>query len=179
MKYDPEAAKALLKEAGIREGTPFEILISPAAYAKVKEVAEAIAANLKAIGLDAKVRAMEQAAWIQAFLAGEGQAWVAGWGTVTADGQFGLFLTYHSSFTGFKTKYANKDVDAYLEKARDSLKPDERLAAYKKAQEIIWDEMPMVPLYESPIAIGLSKHVKNFTVMPNFYNVVAVDTVLE
>jgi len=178
-EYNPEKARALLQEAGVPEGTPFEILVSPAAYAKVKEVAEAIAAQLQEVGLDARVRAMEQGAWIQAFLGGEGQAWIAGWGVVTADSQFGMFLPFHSSATGGTTKYANPEVDALLEAARGTADPAARLEAYQEAQAIIWDELPQIPLYESPIAVGVNWRVQNFQVMPNFYNLVTVETELK
>lgn len=78
------------------------------------------------------------------------------------------YLFWHSTQVGENgynvANFQNKDVDQLLEDARQTLKQDERQDKYKKFQEIITEELPIISLY-SPIYIYPQiKKIKNFNI---------------
>ena len=58
--YDPEKAKALLKEAGFENGFSFEWTIA-GTFQKSNEIAEAVSNQLKQVGIDVTIRRLERA----------------------------------------------------------------------------------------------------------------------
>jgi peptide/nickel transport system substrate-binding protein len=66
--YEPERAKALMKEAGA-VGTPIEYVDRPGSFPRAGEVGEIIVNSLNEIGFKATLRHLEAAQWREAFLA--------------------------------------------------------------------------------------------------------------
>ncbi len=60
--FDPEAAKALLKEAGVAEGTKITLKLPPPSYAR--RGGEIIASQLRNVGLDVEIIPVEWAVWL-------------------------------------------------------------------------------------------------------------------
>jgi peptide/nickel transport system substrate-binding protein len=60
--YDPSAAKALLKEAGVAPGTKFRLVLPPPEYAR--RGGEIIASQLKAVGIETEIVPVEWAQWL-------------------------------------------------------------------------------------------------------------------
>lgn len=60
--YDPAAAKALLKEAGVAQGTRVRLVLPPPEYAR--RSGEIIASQLKAVGFDVEIVPVEWAQWL-------------------------------------------------------------------------------------------------------------------
>ena len=58
--YDPDKAKALLKEAGYEDGFSFEWTIA-GTFQKSSEIAEAVSNQLKQVGIDVTIRRLERA----------------------------------------------------------------------------------------------------------------------
>ena len=61
--YDPDQAKSLLAAAGFADGFDVEILSQP--VDPQKTIAQALQADLVAVGINAKARIMPQDAWLQ------------------------------------------------------------------------------------------------------------------
>jgi peptide/nickel transport system substrate-binding protein len=61
--HDPEAAKALLAEAGHAEGFATTLALPPPAYAR--RGGEIVAAQLRAVGIEAEIVNMEWAQWLE------------------------------------------------------------------------------------------------------------------
>ncbi|MCP8937683.1 ABC transporter substrate-binding protein [Alsobacter sp. SYSU M60028] len=60
--YDIAKAKALLKEAGVAEGTKMKLVLPPPEYAR--RSGEIIASQLKKVGIEAEIVPMEWAQWL-------------------------------------------------------------------------------------------------------------------
>jgi peptide/nickel transport system substrate-binding protein len=60
--FDVAAAKALLKEAGVAEGTKMRLVLPPPEYAR--RSGEIIASELKAVGIEAEIVPVEWAQWL-------------------------------------------------------------------------------------------------------------------
>ena len=57
--YDPEKAKALLKEAGFGDGFKIELAAPTGAYSQFEQVCEAIQGYLSEVGIEVKLTLME------------------------------------------------------------------------------------------------------------------------
>jgi peptide/nickel transport system substrate-binding protein len=61
--YDPDAARSLLAEAGFADGLRLTLTLPPPAYAR--RGGEIVAAQLRAVGIDARIEAVEWAQWLE------------------------------------------------------------------------------------------------------------------
>ncbi|EOD00980.1 glutathione ABC transporter substrate-binding protein [Caldisalinibacter kiritimatiensis] len=174
-EYNPEKAKELLKEAGYENGFETKIMISGS---QANQIAQVVQAQLKEVGIDVAIEQIEWGTYIDKTASGDHEMFFLGWGTVTADADYGLYPMFHSASKGAAGNrffYENKELDELLEKGKTSTDPKEREEAYKKAQEIIVDDAPLVPTHYKIETVGIQKNVKGFKIHPaghhSLYNV--------
>lgn len=166
-EYNPEKAKELLKEAGYEDG--FSTIIWTNENPERVQVAQIVQAQLKEVGIDLKIDVLEWGGYLDRTAAGEHDMFILGWVTVTADSDYGLYPLFHSSQhgdPGNRSFYTHERVDELLAKGRTSIDFDERLEAYKEAQEIIADEAPVLILYYKSQNYGAQKDVQGFRLHP-------------
>ncbi|MEA3471614.1 MAG: peptide-binding protein [Thermodesulfobacteriota bacterium] len=158
--YDPEKAKALLRDAGWtdtdgdgildRNGNPFvfEIITNQGNEMRAK-CAEIIQRRLANIGIKVKIRIIEWAAFINEFINKKDfEATILGW-SISLDPD--PYDVWHSSktnpgelnFISFK----NSEIDELLEKGRSTFDQAERKKCYYRMQEIVAEEQPYTFLY--------------------------------
>ncbi len=156
--YDPNKAKALLKEAGFkdtngdgileRDGKPFAFEIITNQNKEREKSAVLIQRRLKEIGIDAKIRSIEWASFISRFIkTGDFDVVVLGWGLGLDPDQYNI---WHSSqqepgqfnFIG----YHNPKVDALLEQGRTELNPEKRMKIYHEFAKVLLEDSPIVYL---------------------------------
>ncbi len=163
--FDPEAARALLAEAGWtdsdgdgtldKDGRPFEftLMTNQGNESRIK-AATIVQANLGAVGVRVKIRTVEWSAFIKEFIdTGRFEALVMGWNIIIDPD---LYNVWHSSkavpgglnFVGYK----NPELDALLDKGRHLLGQDERKAVYDEVQRILHEDQPYTFLY-CPLAL--------------------------
>src|SRR5699024_92735 len=85
---------------------------------------------------------------------------MGGWGTVTLDGDYGLYPMFHSDNIGApgnRTRYSNEEVDELLDLARVETDEETRFQYYHDAQQIIVDEAPLVPIYHTVLISGIQE----------------------
>lgn len=138
--YDPEKAKDILKAEGLEDG--FSLIIDT--EEKNKEVAEAIAADLRAIGIDASSRVWDLAVLREMLLDGERQMYVGDWGNSTLDPYDFLNPKIKTDDRGNYSQYSNSRVDELLELGDVEQDEAKREEYYIEAQEIIFDEAPWI-----------------------------------
>jgi peptide/nickel transport system substrate-binding protein len=165
-EYNPEKAKELLKEAGYENGFETKMMISGSL---ANQIAQVVQAQLKEIGIDVAIEQIEWGTYIDKTAAGEHEMFFLGWGTVTADADYGLYPMFHSASQGSAGNrffYENEEVDRLLEIGKTSTDANERLEAYKQAQEIIVDDAPLLPTHYKIDSAGIQKYVKGFKLHP-------------
>jgi ABC-type transport system substrate-binding protein len=161
--YDPERAKKLLAEAGAT-GATFNFGAPNGRYLMDKQVGEAIAGYLDAIGL--KV-AFENPSWstfvseITKFEKAKYDGYMFGWGIVTAEPDQ-LMGEHFYSVNARRTLYNNPEVDRLIVDARENFDDARVRADYQKAQEILWNECPWIWLYEQPDITAINKKLRGF-----------------
>lgn len=160
--YDPERALSLLAEAGFPDGFEMEISTTPA----LKEMAEALAGQLSAVGITASVNVLENAAFTANYEPGFYQTALTSWGNSEADAdgmlskqfyskRYGCDLLNTTGETGYGnadlgcyyTGYGNAEVDAAVEAGARTVDSAKRKAYYYEALKIIVEDAPWVFLY--------------------------------
>jgi len=174
--YDPEKARALLKEAGYPEGFVAEFWSRESG--EYKQLSEAVMGSLREVGIDVRMITYDNAAYWDKFdayikrsgeqfpeKAGVYDMYVGGWaGGETAHGFLEpLFKSYSYSNSSF---YINEEVDRLLGEYRYLPDPAERDKVYRRIQEIVVEEAPWIFAYHGQINIGVRDRVKNFRVSP-------------
>lgn len=143
---DLDKAKDLLDQAGLSDG------FSSTLYYKQSNAVEGsaavfIQANLKKIGVDIDIKPLTDADFTTQTGAKSLSMYLnnfLGWG---ADPFYQMYyMTGTGSGTNF-TSYSNPDLDALLQKGAASGDADERATISAQAQKIIFDEMPMIPIW--------------------------------
>ena len=184
--YDPEAAGAILDEAGwvLNEETGFRerdgetLTIQHWSPDRPLNAATAqfLQEDLTAIGIDFQLNLADIAAYLEVVRAGEHntQQW---WDTQTDPD--GVFRTlFHSSNAGGGTNrnnYRNDDMDMMIDAAVGIGDPEARAAAYADIQQKIADEVVMA-FFNDPVVLYASiPGVENVTILgggfvPNFYS---------
>lgn len=165
--YDPEAAKALLEEAGYGDG--FSTTIWTNENAQRQLIAEIVQNQLGAIGISVSMETMEWGAYLDGTSAGQHEMLVMGWTTVTGDPDYGLYACFHSDnhgSSGNRTFYTNTRVDELLDYARSSNNQDDRYEAYQEIQELIVDDAPWVFAWEGEYLTATGSYVEGFVNNP-------------
>ncbi len=158
--HDPARARALLAEAGWKDtdgdglldkdGKPFtfEILTNQGNDER-KKVAELIQSSLKEIGVGVEIRVIEWASFLKEYIKKRRfDAIVLGWGIGIDPDQYEV---WHSSKMGpdelHHISYANPEVDRLLEKGRSFCDKKDRLPYYRRFQEVLAEDQPVIFLY--------------------------------
>ena len=182
--FDPEGARALLKEAGYGEGQiQFEIALDSSATSTVQNMCHAISSRLKAVGITAEVRTLEHAAWLEKRSTGEMQCFVARWGMDYND-PANILYTFFG--TEEKTRqrsinYQNREILERVAKARAIVDDDARLKEYQALEDkLIGEDMAWVPLLQDMHLYCLGDRVEAFTPhWAGFSDFYAADVVLK
>ncbi len=145
---DLDKARALLREAGYPNGFPLKIATTPR-YPMGVELAEAVASQLKPIGINASIQVFDWATMVQ-FWAGlppeknPQEMFIMGAGASTADADWGLRPIFRTAPTNENNYgyYSNAEFDRVIEAAMRETDEARRLALYQRAQEIVYLEDP-------------------------------------
>ena len=126
--YDPEKAKALLKEAGFEDGIKATIKLPPPSYAR--RGGEIVASQLRDVGIDLEIIPVEWGVWLEQVFKGKDYDFTIVSHTEPMDigiyGRDDYYFQYDSP--------AFKEVLAKLDRETDT---EKRYALMREAQEIV------------------------------------------
>lgn len=160
--HNIEEGKRLLKEAGIQEGTKLSLMIADRG-ANVS-IAQIIQSNLKEIGIDVTIDILEWGTYLEYSGQGKHELALGGWSTGTGDADYASYPLLHTSAIGSpgnRSFYSNKKMDEILDKARRSMNREERKKLYFEVQDLVNEDMPILPLYYGVSNLGVNKNYTN------------------
>ncbi|WP_249870488.1 glutathione ABC transporter substrate-binding protein [Oceanobacillus saliphilus] len=167
LEYNVEEAKALLEEAGYGDG--FSATIWTNDDRQRMDTATNVQSQLAEIGIDLKVEVLEWGAMLELTAQGEHEMMVFGWTTVTGDADNGMYPLFHSDNLGApgnRTFTVDEELDNYLDQARQTADPEERLELYSQAQEKLVEIAPFVYLLHQEYLLGVRDEVKGLSQLP-------------
>jgi len=169
-EYNPEKAKELLAQAGY-DGSPIELWAMPVARPYMpdgRKIAEAIQKNLEDVGIPSEIKTVEWATYLEMARKGDFDAFLMGWIGDNGDADNFLYTLLDQDNIGSNnyTYYANEEVHKLLVQAQSEVDEEKRNELYKKAQELIKEDAPWVPLAHSTPLLAAKKGVTNYVPHP-------------
>ncbi len=166
-QQDLEKAKALLADAGYPNGFSMTITV-PGNYTQHVEAGLVIAQQLSAIGITAEVQEVTWESWVNDVYKGRSfEATVSGIAAsdMTAREMLDRYTTTHSkNFIGF----SNEEYDEVVARAIATLDPEEQVALYKRAQEILNEQAASLWLQDLCDLVVMSPELDGMTFYPTY-----------
>jgi peptide/nickel transport system substrate-binding protein len=169
--FDLAKAKKLLAEAGYPNGFSIDLWAMPVARPYMpngQKVAEAIQADFAKIGVKANIVTMEWGTYLEKLRVGTAPMYMLGWTGDNGDADNFLYalLDKDSINSNNYSRYANEEVHKLLIQAQTETDESKRNELYKKAQVLIHNDAPWIPLdYSVPQLAGINT-IKGFTPHP-------------
>ena len=165
--YNPDAARALLQEAGYRDGDiSFEISLDSAADGSLQLVNHFISQQLKAIGINASVKSYDHSSWLSLRLSGEMDSFVAHWGMDYNDPSNIMYAFFGNAQNSASRSinYSNKNIMARVAAAASIVDEDAREAEYQALEkQLICEDAVWVPMYSELHLYCFGSKVQSFT----------------
>lgn len=172
--YDIAEARRLLKVAGLENGFKtrlFVIPITTMSFPEPDKVATAVAANLKDAGIEVEKYTCDWGEYQKKVMDGEHEMAMFVWSADIPDPDNFLYVLLDPDNTvkgqAQNVSFYRNDVLHYtLMKAQSALDEGERAALYRKAQEIIHEDAPWVPMTHANQMIAFRNGVRNIKLSP-------------
>lgn len=172
-EYDLDKAKKLLKEAGYEDGFEVEFYAMPEPRPYMpdgRKIAEYIQADLKKIGIKTKIVSPEWQSYLEDTQEGKHEMALLGWTGDNGDPDNFLYVLLDKDNTKIPAQnisfYKSDKLHDILIEAQKETDQSKRTEYYQKAQEIIHEDAPWVPLvYATPPLAGQS-YVKGYVPHP-------------
>ena len=165
IKYDPEAAKALLAEAGYADGFDMEIAADSSASDTMTMALEIVSDQLAEVGIRAEIKNYDESTWLETRKSGELGSFMSTWSADYNDPDNFIYTFFgNEEKTRIRSiNYPDTEVMERVAKARTVVNEDERLAEYKALEEkIIHEDAAWVPMFSRLHLFAVSKRVQGF-----------------
>jgi peptide/nickel transport system substrate-binding protein len=181
--YDPEKAKALLKEAGQDSGFKLLYLVPESGSGMIapKAIGTVMQAYLQQIGVEVEIQTMEWVSYLNEFVGAGGMdrkdsgkpplAMIQmSWMSTIADP--GLYINYYLRTGGtFNAgSYTNPKMDKLLDAAMATVDQEQRAGAYSQAQILAANDAPWIFMFHARNVAAMKKELTGLTLNPNMNN---------
>ncbi len=172
--YNPQKAKALLKEAGLADGFETNIWAMPVARPynpNGRKVAEAMQADLAKVGIKVKIISFDWGTYLKKSSNGEHDMVLIGWTGDNGDPDnfLNVLLSKHAAATKpaqNRAFWKNDEFTALTDEAKITANVAKRTELYKKAQLVFEREAPVHPIAHSIVVEPMLKKVNGFKLDP-------------
>jgi ABC-type transport system substrate-binding protein len=165
--FDLDKARALLKEAGAEKGFDTEILTCSRLQPPANAMAQILQADLKKIGINAKIMDMENARFQHRItVAGDTSIVFHGYGRCNRDP--GTLVTaavfwYTHKQGGVSSKFESVEYDQLRRDLQSTLDQEKRRQICRKIQELALDECFNIPAAPNQRGFAYAPYVKGFS----------------
>jgi peptide/nickel transport system substrate-binding protein len=165
--FDPEAARALLAEAGYADGFSTTLRIT-ASNAWQLAAAQIVQAYLQDLNIQIEIEQIEATTWFSEVFSNSEFEMTMVAHVSKVDPDLSMLDILHSGELGTKnyTQFNDPEMDQLLEQGRATVDPDERKRIYAEAQQIFVERSGYIVLNLQDLAWGVRDEVQNFTVLP-------------
>ncbi len=168
--FDPEAAKALLAEAGYPDGFEFVFNCMNNGYVNEEQLCQAVASMWARIGLEPKLDIAPRAVQTPKRTGGQVDVWSMGWATLPMlDSYSPLIQIIHSKEGNSGVfnfgDWSYPEIDALIRKAGVELDREARLEMQTRALRMVNEEVIAIPVHQQPMSWAASAEIAE---MPQF-----------
>jgi peptide/nickel transport system substrate-binding protein/oligopeptide transport system substrate-binding protein len=165
--FDPTRARALLAEAGYAggRGIPAITFVSGVRSERILTEHDRIKKALEAVGVRAQFQ--YQTDWptfVRTLGEGTAGAYLYAWHADIPDPDNFLHLLFHSRSPRNYMGYANPAVDDLLTHARHERDLQRRVDLYRRAEQMILDDAPLIPFWHYPYERLFQRYVRSVEV---------------
>ena len=168
--YDPEKAKKLLAEAGVKDletniwAMPVQRPYNPNA----RRMAELIQADWEKIGVKAEIVSFEWGEYLKRSKDGEHDTLLLGWTGDNGDPDNFLAVLLGCDGVGGsnRARWCHQPFEDLIQKAKTASEKEERIKLYEEAQVIFKEEAPWVTIAHSSVFKPVRKEVVDFRINP-------------
>lgn len=160
--YDPDRARALLKEAGVSRLSLRLLYFNPIEL--WSEIVFAIKADLEKVAIT--VELLRTQSWNEFYAErkkGNHDLYLYNWSISTPDPERLLFPLFHSQSQDNFSRFASPRVDKLLTDARQPMEEARRLRLYRDATRLIVDDLPALFLVHQIGMAAVNTRVKGLT----------------
>ncbi len=168
--YDPEKAKALLKQAGLEKGVEVTLWSMPVQRPynpNSRRIAEMMQSDWAKVGVKAKIVTYEWGEYLSGIRKGEHDSALYGWMSDNGDPDnfANTLLGCDSIKTGSNAaRWCNKEYDGLVKKALVVSDPAKRAALYEQAQDIYSQQAPWIALANGKTFYATRSNVTGYSV---------------
>lgn len=168
--YDPQKAKALLKQAGLEKGFEITLWSMPVQRPynpNSKRIAEMLQSDWEKVGVKAKIVSYEWGEYLAGMRKGEHDTALFGWMSDNGDpDNFAeVLLGCNSIKTGSNAaRWCDKTYDGLVQQARLTSIPAERAKLYAQSQEIFYQQAPWIALANGKTFYATRSNVSGYSV---------------
>lgn len=168
--YNPEKAKALLKQAGYANGFETNLWSMPVQRPynpNSRRIAEMIQSDWAKVGVKAKIVTWEWGEYLSGLRKGEHATALYGWMSDNGDPDnfADTLLSCDSIKSGSNAAHwCNKDYDALVTKAKETSDPAARAKLYQQAQTIFYQQAPWLTLANGKTFYATRSNVSGYSV---------------
>jgi ABC-type transport system substrate-binding protein len=130
------------------------------------EICAAVKSDLEKVGIHVNIVRRDLAAFREAVYNGEPDMYFYSWWLDYPDIENALEPPFHSKNiprNGNGCRYSNPEYDKLIDQAEAEADPAMRIAMFQKAEDMLIEDCPWVPLYHRKSYTAVQPWVKNFT----------------
>jgi dipeptide transport system substrate-binding protein len=170
-KYDPEAARKLLADAGFPNGFETDLWAMPVQRPynpNARRMAEMVQADWAKIGVKTKIVSYEWGEYLRRTKDGEHQTMLMGWTGDNGDPDNFLYVLLGCEAVGSanRARFCHQPFNELLIKAKRTPDVKERTKFYEEAQVIFKEQAPWLTVAHSVVYEPIRKEVKNYKIDP-------------
>lgn len=159
-----EKAKQLLTEAGYPDGFDLQIAI-PSNYEFHMQTGEVVVEQLKAVGINATIQAMDWGTWLNDVY--NGRQYAATISGITCDSTPGYLLNrFQTTSKKNFINFANAEYDALYVETQGTLDGEKKAQLYKQLQQILCDEAGTAFLQVPANTTAISRELAGYKFYP-------------
>lgn len=163
--YDPEKAKALLKEAGVEDGFTINLV-----QRSQSDIVDAIVAQLAEVGITVEQEMVERSAFWDLVYKGQADSYYLSWWADFADPHnfFAYIWRSQPETEEAKNMYMNPKMDELIDKAATTTDMEDRCQLYHEIEQLgIEEDVQRVWLWHLETIRIVQPWVKGFVLPPN------------
>jgi peptide/nickel transport system substrate-binding protein len=162
-EYDPSKARDYLAKAGLPNGfkTALWAMPNPRPYMpQPTKIAEAIQADLKAVGIEAELVTVDWATYLAKTREGEQDMYMLGWTGDNGDPDNFLYWFFGQKET--RSRYYNTKAAQLTTKAQTLFDQEERARLYRDVQIVLKEDTANIPIAHTTPPLAAKRTVKGY-----------------